>query len=336
MIKLNKRQTDVLFAMIRAGLWNDIDLETLTVLASSLHDEEWKTLFCAVREQAVTGIFTDGLKLVTERTAGGEFAYLNGVMWMAKLEKRNRLLVEAVGELKKKYPGGWIFKGPQLIKYYPFPLHRETGDVDVIVPGLKEEINYTFTFQGKAIVVELHPWPEYLTSPCKNRKLQAIIAREQPEQRGELSLEVNLLCMILHVRRHVLSDGFGLKQLCDIAVILQNQPYDKERLLHLIRQTGCETFTACLMKFLAEELGVPNVCPTRCVASEKSYRLLWNAILEEGYDNKQAWRESSGWMESAKLRWQRCWKMYPLVGSEAWWMLFYRAVHRREREYKHK
>ena len=182
--------------------------------------------------------------------------------------------------------------------------------------------------------MELHPWPEFLTSPCKNKKLQAIIRKDCPEQRGELSPEVNLLCMILHVRRHVLSDGFGLKQLCDIAVVLQNRPYDRERLLYWVRQIGCEQFMACLMKFLAEKMGVRNVCLPKCMVNEKAYVLLWNAIFEEGYDNKQAWRESSSWVESAKLRWQRCWKMYPLVGSEAWWMPFYRAVHRRERQYK--
>lgn len=331
MFELNDRQTRVLFAMIRAGLWPDTDVDGLTDAALALDSREWKELFRAAREQAVTGLFTDGLKRMKERPACCDFAYLNGVMLTSRMEKRNRLLAEAALMLKDKYPGSWIFKGPRLTRFYPEPLHRETGDIDLVVPGLKEEAYYTFMFQGESVCVELHPWPEYLTSPLKNRKLQNIIREDYPERRGELSIEVNLLCLILHVRRHVLSDGFGLKQLCDIAVILQNVPYNPERLRFLFSQTGGERFVACLMKLLEEELGVRHICLVKKEAGKKAYALLRKALLKEGYDNKQAWRESSGWVESAWLRWKRCLRLYPLMGSEALWMPFYQAVQRRKR-----
>lgn len=331
MIKLDIRQTQILFALIRAGLWKDADEGELIEMTSSLSEQEWKVLFRAAKEQGVTGIFTDGMRRIKEQVPGCYYAYLNGVMLTGRIEKRNRLLADAARALTEEYPGSYIFKGPLLTCFYPIPLHRETGDIDVIVPGLKEEVDYTRTFRGKAVSVELHPWPEFLYSPFRNRTLQKIIRQDHPEQRGKLSIEVNLLCLMLHIRRHVLSDGFGFKQLCDIAVILQNHSYDPVKLEQLFRRTGCRQFAACLMKLLAEELGVRKVCPTGVPANRKAYGLLRRAFLEEGYDNKEAWRNSSGWMESAWLRWSRCLRMYPLVGTEALWMPFYQAVQRRKR-----
>ena len=57
--------------------------------------------------------------------------------------------------------------------------------------------------------VELHPRREYLYNPVTDARLQALL-------KGGISNELYLVCLIVHLRRHFLTYGIGLKQVCDV------------------------------------------------------------------------------------------------------------------------
>ena len=184
--------------------------------------DAWQELFEMARVQAVTGLFVDGVACTSLRPDWDLWE-----QWVAHLfyiEQMNERIAkrgeEWVSRLAEAGIRAAVFKGSSVAAWYPNPLHRSFGDIDIVVEedwGKVEELLRTekVSYQnerGDLIVheagltaVELHPRREYLYNPVTDARLQALL-------KGGISNELYLVCLIVHLRRHFLTYGIGLKQ----------------------------------------------------------------------------------------------------------------------------
>ena len=154
-------------------------------------------------------------------------------------------------------------------------LLRQSGDIDIYVDcGREKAIEYARSMQDEVVwdykhlhlkmfkdtEVEMHYRPEILMNLRKNARLQRWF--EQPEVQSSMfqttgglvapSVEFNLFYILLHIYRHFLFEGVGMRQLMDYYFVLRTQISDKrleinDDLLRLLKEFGMERFAKGIM-----------------------------------------------------------------------------------------
>lgn len=286
----------LLFYFLRRGLWKTEE----AFPADSPHPtpEEWEQLFVWAYSQAVTGIVTDGIAQTELRPDRKRWE--QWIFHLFGMEQMNRE-AEQCGEkwLKRLEEAGitaFVFKGTSVAGWYPEPLHRSWGDVDIVVKKGWEKLEPALKAQGLAyrdengdlvleddegIPVEFHRQWEYTYNPVANTGLQRLT-----RQTDETDRELYLVCLILHLRRHFLTYGIGLKQVCDVAVMLHRAELDKKKVARLLKSLQATRFSRLLFGFIDRYIGGTEEYPLPPLREGKGADLFRNTILHEGYQLK--------------------------------------------------
>jgi len=189
-----------------------------------------------------------------------------------------------------------VLKGQGNALMYPNPRRRTSGDIDLwlTVEGktpregrddiVKYALRYTPNAQvlyhhtvfgalmDKGIEIEPHYMPSWLNNPFKNRILQKWFEEQVDLQfcREENLVELaggvgeiyvptrdfNMAFQLLHIYRHLYSDGIGLRQIIDYYYLLLGS--DKNEMPDLIKRLGLEDFAASLMYVLDVVCGMDH------------------------------------------------------------------------------
>ncbi len=277
------------FYLLRQGLWGE---EPEEWDGTELTGIEWCRLIDMGHMQAVSGFLMDGMAHCKLRPAGelwgkciARLVYMErinthianeGTAWIERLEEAG---LEAE-----------IFKGPSVAHWYDRPMHRSYGDLDIVVTGgwdrleqvLQEwRMDYRWehddiVLRERDVMVEFHRQREYLYNPVAHRRLTRML---QADREGQ---ELYLACLILHMRRHVLTYGIGLKQVCDVAAMLRNASLDQGRLAWILRRLHMVRFSRVLFGFIdvyikgVREFPLPPLYDNRM-------QLLRRIIWKDGY-----------------------------------------------------
>ena len=322
------------FRYIRMGLWKKEEAYP----GKPLSTEEWEELFRMAHRQAVTGLLIDGVALDNQRP--DQALWDSWVAHLFFLERANRYIAQR-GEawIEKLVQAGipaTLFKGSSVASWYPEPWHRSHGDVDIVITDgwnrleafLEQEGGTFYRSQEDEIVleeknrllVEFHRHWECLYNPLTNRRLQQICRSAQPGDK-----ELYFVCLILHIQRHVLTYGVGLKQICDVAVMLRRASLELGKVASLLHRLHAERFSRLLFGFIAVHLGGVEDYPLAPVTTGKGWERLNRAILQEGYHSKIEQERVAGSksrsvsrMASNAVFWtKRCFSIYGLMPSEA-------------------
>lgn len=219
-----------------------------------------------------------------------------------------------------------ILKGESAASYYPKPELRHLGDVDFLIEASqKEEIEKIFLAAGYTselhehichIVLkkpgahlEMHfeiagiPYGrpgelvrEYMqgTLSCKKRIGSANAAFDSPEE------AYHGLILLLHMQHHMVSEGLGLRHLCDWAAFVDQtweMPFWEARLLPLLKRIGLHKYAAVMTKVCADALG--TACPEWVQAEPELCAAVLQDILTGGnFGRKDRERRSAGMMIS--------------------------------------
>lgn len=307
------------FRYVRMGLWRGEE----TYTGQTLLTEDWKQLFRLAHSQGVTGLFIDGVARDSMRPENGLWD-----QWIAHLfylEQANRYISQR-GEAWIKRLGdadisASVFKGSSVGAWYPEPLHRSHGDIDIVIsdgwgrlePMLVQEEwgpyrsdeDEIILEEKNGLLVEFHRRWEYLYNPWTNRRLQQWCRNAKA-----VDNELYLVCLILHIQRHFLTYGIGLKQVCDVAVMLCRASLDRHRVAFLLRRLDAERFSRLLFGFIAIHLGSVEDFPLSPIKAGKGLELLNDVILHEGYNSK---------MEQDLLAGSKSWAMARIVSNAAFW-----------------
>lgn len=116
--------------------------------------------------------------------------------------------------------------------------------------------------------VEMHYRPEVLLNLVKNRKLQRWfqsdeVQRQMFQQSGEIltpSVQFNLFYILLHIYRHFLYEGVGLRQLMDYYFVLKTTSLldVKSKSLDAIEPFGMKRFARGVMWIMQHVFGLED------------------------------------------------------------------------------
>lgn len=178
-----------------------------------------------------------------------------------------------------------LLKGQTFASYYPAPLHRTPGDIDIYFPYAtrmekadlwaeahatdvksNDKDNTQYTWQH--MTAEHHHTPLRLTNPLTNRRLQAIIISDV---RGSdstyttiagtrvetLSPSLSLLVSLVRITRYLINDGISLKQIVDLGLFLRHEgsKVDYVKVQQWLKQLGLQRMARVTAAILTDFMG---------------------------------------------------------------------------------
>lgn len=305
------------------------------ILQYTYTDKQWMDALDIANEQAISGVLLFGLE--TLQTVQGSFtseaakpsaglkvqnflpSKLVLLQWIGNcqiVEAESKKLGEAA-EMVVKYfhENGFacqILKGSAVARYYPQPLRRSSGDIDVWLEGGRKKIYEfarAFDKDGKLygvnyhhihfhliddVHVEAHIWPSFLSSPFRNHRLHQFCNLYSPTMQSSMpSLAFDRVFVLLHCFRHFCGSGVGFRQVMDYFYVLRQGFTEAERKdsEKWIRKLGMGRFAEGMMWVLREVFGLEEkyfvVNP-----NEKEGRFILNEIMltgNMGHSDKRVW-----------------------------------------------
>lgn len=290
------------FYFLRRGLW---ETEEEYKGNRAVGPEEWGRLLAMAHEQAVTGLMIDGVGRTAMRP--DRSVWEQWLFHLLYLEQMNRL-VDRCGQqwierLAKAGMHAFVFKGASVALWYRQPLHRSPGDVDIVLKegwtrlqpvlaeagiAFRDENGDIVVQENEQVPVEFHARWEYVYNPVVNARLQQLCRKADETDR-----ELYLVCLILHIRRHFLTYGIGLKQVCDVAVMLHRTGADRKKVAALLKRLHAERFGRILFGFIANHIGGTEDYPLEPVRRGKGVELFRNVVLRDGYRLKMEREEKA-------------------------------------------
>jgi hypothetical protein len=211
-----------------------------------------------------------------------------------------------------------VLKGQGNAMMYPNPRRRHSGDIDVwlTIPGKTpregrdEIVKYARQYtphgqvlyhhtvfdvleKSEGIEIEPHYMPTWLNNPFKNSILQKWFEDEVDKQfdKNKLILpndvgfiyvptrEFNIIFQLIHIFRHLYSDGIGLRQIVDYYYLLHQEEHNI--MPDMLKRLGLEMFTGSLMYVLETVCGMERKYML-CDPYEKGGQFLLNEIMMSG------------------------------------------------------
>lgn len=235
---------------------------TLTHLPSA--EEEWVALVKEAEQQGLLGVFYSAIQVILPQVDIPMVVYFSLEKAARKIEEKNKKCLELFNSLSRFFAGrGYrtcLLKGQAAGVYYPNPLLRQSGDVDIWVEGSRGElvsllrkhfpvrkvVYHHCAFLESGLQAEVHFTPSWMNDFRANRRLQRWFASVADKQFSQGTTPAfNAVYFLIHIYRHVLEEGIGLRQMLDYYYVLQHlDEADKEKVrqdlthLHLLRFAG--------------------------------------------------------------------------------------------------
>lgn len=253
--------------------------------------EEWQAVFDMAVRQALIGVCADGIDALDNEQRPPRTVAMRWAMTVLQIEKisrrQNMQAVDVQRRFAKEGFRSCIFKGVGVAAaYYPHPLRRQGGDIDIWLEGGRRRIveyvrslspRETVSYHHidfKAVknpVIEVHFFPTFLLNPWRNMRMMDYWKREAPRQmtnRVELpeglgvitapTDDVNVIALLGHIMHHFLEEGVGMRQIVDYYYLLTRgcRELDREATKRLLREFHMTKFAGAVMFVLREVLGM--------------------------------------------------------------------------------
>ncbi len=293
----NPRCLDCFWELVRCGLSGETPPRELFL---SLGEELWTEVFRMVRVQAVTGVC---YPVVQALPAECRPPYPLLVAWhvqanyiISSNRRLRRVWFDLNGKLRAAGLQPVLLKGISLAAYYPNPLCRMIGDLDIYLPngydratalieswGVAVERgrwHHKFTYEG--VEVELHH-----TYWGKDEAASDCFKEVEDEGNTYTVLDgwQGAQLQIVHAIHHLIEGGVGVRHLCDWAAYLlrgAEAPALKEW-EGLFKQRRLEHFVYAFSGLAAMRLGTAEAVPRAWAErGEKNALLLEKDMLLSG------------------------------------------------------
>ena len=281
---------------------------------------EWEDLFKVCGKHNLVAISFPVIDALHDEVDVPLGVYSRWAMMAEKVRQKNSRLNEVCKYLNDLFAGfglrSCVLKGQGVATLYPDPFLRQCGDVDIWLEGSRERVISVCRehFEVKQIVyhhldihsvrgvnVEAHFTPSWMNSPVANRRLQKYFASRADEQFSNYSEEIgfgmptgrfNAVYLLIHIYRHVLDEGIGLRQLLDYYYTLKAlTPEDREAAVADIKFLKLEKFASGVMDLLVKVFAAPSEW-LLFAPDEKQGAFLLDEIMVSGnfgrYDSRNA------------------------------------------------
>lgn len=259
--------------------------------------DEWEGLYEIARMQSLLGICFIGVRRYMEeaqqrgeKTSIPKKMYYQWLSAAVHIQKQNELMNQRSVELQTILSSAGfkssILKGQGVSALYgELKEFRQSGDIDVYVDcGRVKVIEYARSIGQENVdwdykhlhlrvfkdtEVEMHYRPEVLLNLVKNKRLQRWFLSDDVQnqmfrQNGKLitpSVEFNLFYILLHIYRHFLYEGVGLRQLMDYYFVLRATVQENDRTMSLeaIEKFGMRRFAKGVMWIMQHVFGLEEL-----------------------------------------------------------------------------
>lgn len=263
-------------------------------LARPATADEWQVAFNEARRQTLTGtMFATVSRLPADERPPRDVL----LQWFAESERIkaanrriNRRTVELTARFAQEGMRSAVLKGQGVALLYPDPLLRIPGDIDLWVEGPRRRtfalLRRWFPHQPAFyhhmespffpdVAVEVHFTPSWMNRPLANRRLQRWFRQAAPQQfahrvqlpegAGEIGTPTdafNRVFLMIHIYRHLFSEGIGLRQLLDYHYLLLRPATADERraAVRELRRLGLLRFARAVMYVLHRVFATPADC----------------------------------------------------------------------------
>ena len=346
-----------------------------SVLSRTPSEREWQELFDMAEKQAVAGVAMAALEKLNEQGQKPPMELLYDWIGLSEqIRQENLRLNKCCKRLQRKLGKAElrssILKGQGILLYYDEQLRelRQSGDIDIYVDcgmektlrkvesiGLSVEswdYKHSHLDIWEDVAVEMHYRVEVMLNLWKNRKLQRWFEGHTEEIFGHTententerlitpTLEFNVFYVLLHIYRHFLYEGVGMRQLMDYYFVLKSLNVDlnindnvndndnvdlkSNRMtfaIDAIKEFGMERFARGVMWVMQEVFALERTCMI-AEPLEREGRFILNEVMAGGnfghYDeriNKRGNGKAFTVMAICKHNWHLLWH-YP---SEVMW-----------------
>lgn len=291
-----------------------VSIGTQKVLTTSPTDVEWRMLFEQAAKQSLSGVMLEGVNKLKNASINLNIEKKLLLEWIGIRQitiSTNEVQNKRVKELYDIFKdGGYrscVLKGQGTALYYDRPEFRQSGDIDLWVEGNRDvvvafvrskgirvenvDIKDSTMYFFNDVTVEVHWRPNCMFNPWTDKNLQ-LFFKEQAKQQfsafddshgfAHTTIEFDLVYSLVHIYRHIFSEGIGLRQLLDYYYILHHSTKSqREEAFRTICGFGMKLFVGGIMWILLEKFGM-NKEQALCGVNERHGVFLLNEILIGG------------------------------------------------------
>lgn len=324
-------------------------------------DEEWLLLFDLSVKQSLTGLMFCGFEKTLENDVPKKPSVL--FEWIGVQQNsiaQNSLQNKRAKQLYELFKNGGfrscVLKGQGTATYYDKPELRQCGDIDLWVEGDRDEIVKYVQSKGvhvesvdikdsamyffNDVMVEVHYRPNCMYNPWVGRKLQSFFHRQADiqfsaydEKLGfaHTTIEFDLVYSLVHIYRHIFSEGIGLRQLVDYYYILKHSNAEQRaEAYNTICTFGMKAFTGGVMFILLNKIGMPLKYAI-CETNEEHGEFLLREILIGGnfghYDTRYNIQRNDNKFKRGMAMLKRNLHFIGLYPSEVLWSPVWKLWH---------
>lgn len=329
-----------------------VSLGNQNKLSSIPSDKEWAILYAESERQAVTGILLHGVDRLPVEQRPSQAILLQWIGVGQLIEQRNHLMDERCRELLTKLKDAGltatILKGQGIAQLYDKGLRplRQSGDIDVYADGgFKKALSTVQEFKGLRVEgwdykhvhlriwenteVEMHYRVEVLLNVWKNRKLQRWFKENDNLLYSEINgittptILINVFYILLHIYRHFLYEGVGMRQIIDYYMVLRtvhNNRINTDISLEAVSRFGMNRFAKGLMWLMHEALGMPKEW-TLWEPDENEGRFILEQVMEGGNfgHHDQRLKHGGGKLNTVKAICKHNWHLMSHYPADVVW-----------------
>ncbi|GEM_PF-3139165 len=282
---------------------------------------DWDVLMRLVRTQAVEGIFYTQLRdrlpeIVKINPKAAVLSKWYAVILRFAVERESFLASFDATMTEKKIPY-LLFKGIEIAECYPSPQLRTMGDLDILVrPEDKEAVDHILSdFGWKASLGGMNEWFYSRTSgngadvrmdielhhrlmydePCctENQHLYLDAVWDHSAVRQSMRYQIDdnfhLTYLMLHLRKHFMNSGVGIRQFVDVAVFARSKKIDWDRFSADVKMLEIDRFSsicfALIEKWFGISLPTDHTTLSQTMIDEATEKILDNGLF--GFDDEK-------------------------------------------------
>lgn len=316
---------------------------------------DWETMWTLADEQSVIGLVADAMMQLPEPSLPDRRVRL---MWIAaayQIELRNAEVNRAMAKLARVLDEADIpyvyMKGQTVAAYYRKPAMRQPGDVDFYVPAshydlakevIGRQLKVEVEGEGKAdkhdafdyrgVHFEMHYRIETFGTEKHQARfdqriddcLATAVYRDVECASVRVLPEVEeMAATFKHLFNHLLMEGVGLKQFCDMSVLLV--PFPKEstqQLISLLEDVGYLKAFRAMYATLMQYMGLSvDVLPITLTPADSRWteRLIEVPLQHGNFGKHHRWNSTNRWIkktDTALLALRHCLRFLPLAPPE--------------------
>ena len=344
---------ELFFELIQMAMGNRGELSRVPTAV------EWLAIYDESEKQAITGVMVAGLERLPKEQRPGQELLLQWIGISEQIRQGNLSLTKRCKQLQGKVSDlghhSSILKGQGVALYYDELLRdlRQSGDIDIFVGcGLKgameiarqlgvENPKWDYKHLHLDVFedaeVEMHYRVEVLLNLWKNRKLQKWFDKNKEqlfEERDGLvtpSISFNLFYILLHIYRHFLYEGVGMRQLMDYYFVLKSHSdsADNSDILNALQEFGMTRFAKGVMWIMQEVFGLDRKY-MYCEPLESEGRFILVEVMAGGNfgHHDQRLQHGGGKLNTVKQVCRHNWHLISHYPSDVVWAPVWFVFHK--------